>query len=112
MKEVMKSSREIIFDEILKNPYITNKEIEKLTGFNENLVKVTVHRLKKIGMIDSKNENGKREFIILDSFLNQNEKKALYEDMIDIYMNDFVSASTFEDRLKVGREIRLLIEKL
>lgn len=109
----MKSSREIIFDEILKNPSVTNKEIEKLTGFNENLVKVTVHRLKKLGMIDSKNENGKREFIILDSFLNnQNEKKALYEDMIDIYMNDFINASTFEDRLKVGREIRLLIEKL
>lgn len=109
----MKSSREIIFDEILKNPSITNKEIEKLTGFNENLVKVTVHRLKKLEMIDSKNENGKREFIILDSFLNnQNEKKVLYEDMIDIYMNDFINASTFEDRLKVGREIRLLIEKL
>lgn len=109
----MKSSREIIFDEILKNPSITNKEIEKLTGFNENLVKVSVYRLKKSGMIDCKYENGKREFIILDSFLNnQNEKKALYEDMIDIYMNDFINASTFEDRLKVGREIRLLIEKL
>lgn len=109
----MKSSKEVIFDEILKNPSITNKEIEKLTGFNENLVKVNVHRLKKLGMIDCKDENGKREFIILDSFLNnQNEKKALYEDMIDIYMNDFINASTFEDRLKVGREIRLLIEKL
>ena len=109
----MKSSKEVIFDEILKNLSITNKEIEKLTGFNENLVKVNVHRLKKLGMIDCKDENGKREFIILDSFLNiQNEKKALYEDMIDIYMNDFINASTFEDRLKVGREIRLLIEKL
>lgn len=109
----MKSSREMIFDEILKNPSITNKEIEKNTGFNENLVKVSVYRLKKNGMIDCKNENGKREFIILNSFSNnQNEKKALYEDMIDIYMNDFINASTFEDRLKVGREIRLLIEKL
>lgn len=109
----MKSSREMIFDEILKNPSITNKEIEKNTGFNENLVKVSVYRLKKNGMIDCKNENGKREFVILNSFSNnQNEKKVLYEDMIDIYMNDFVNASTFEDRLKVGREIRLLIEKL
>lgn len=69
--------------------------------------------LKKNGMIDCTNENGKREFIILNSFSNnQNEKKVLYEDMIDIYMNDFINASTFEDRLKVGREIRLLIEKL
>lgn len=109
----MKSSKEVIFDEILKNPSISNKEIEKLTGLNENLVKVTVHRLKKLGMIDCKDENGKREFVVLNSFSNdQSEKKVLYEDMIDIYMNDFVSASTFEDRLKVGREIRLLIEKL
>lgn len=43
----MKSSREIIFDEILKNPSISNKELEKLTGLNETLVRVTVHRLKK-----------------------------------------------------------------
>ena len=87
--------------------------MKKNTGFNENLVKVSVYRLKKNGMIDCKNENGKREFVILNSFSNnQNEKKVLYEDMIDIYMNDFVNASTFEDRLKVGREIRLLIEKL
>ena len=109
----MKSSKEVIFDEILKNPSISNKEIEKLMGFNENLVKVNIHRRKKLGMIDCKDENGKREFIILSSFSNnQSEKKALYEDMIDIYMNDFINASTFEDRLKVGREIRLLIEKL
>lgn len=109
----MKSSKEVIFDEILKNPSISNKEIEKNTGLNENLVKVTVHRLKKLGMIDCKDENGKREFVVLNSFSNnQSEKKVLYEDMIDIYMNDFINASTFEDRLKVGREIRLLIEKL
>lgn len=37
----MKSSREMIFDEILKNPSVTNKEIEKLTGFNETLVKLS-----------------------------------------------------------------------
>lgn len=109
----MKSSRELVFDEILKNPSISNKEIEKLTGLSESLVKVNVHRLKKIGMIDCKNENGNREFVVLNSFSNnQNEKRVLYEDMIDIYMNDFINASTFEDRLKVGREVRLLIEKL
>ena len=72
----MKSSREIIFDEILKNQSISNKEIEKETGFNENLIKVNIHRLKKLGIIDCKNENGKREFVILNSFSNnQSEKK-------------------------------------
>lgn len=30
MEEVMKSSRELVFDEILKNPSISNKEIKKL----------------------------------------------------------------------------------
>lgn len=72
----MKNSKEIIFNEILKNESISNKEIEKETGFNENLTKVNIHMLKKPGIIDCKNENGKREFVILNSFSNnQSEKK-------------------------------------
>lgn len=109
----MKSSKQLVFDEIVKDVFVSNGELVERTGLNENLVKTNIHRLKKAGVIDSVSENGKRKFVILDGFnSNQSQKKALYEDMIDIYMEDFVNASTFEDRLKVGREVRLLIEKL
>lgn len=109
----MKSSRQLVFDEIIKDVFVSNGELAERTGLNENLCKTNVSRLKKAGVIDSVSEDGKRKFIILDGFKsNQSQKKALYEDMIDIYMEDFINASTFEDRLKIGREVRLLIEKL
>lgn len=109
----MKSSKELVFDEIIKDPFISNGELTYRTGLSESLCKTNVHRLKKMGSIDTTSENNKRKFIILNEFnSNQSQKKSLYEDMIDIYMEDFINASTFEDRLKVGREVRLLIEKL
>lgn len=109
----MKSSRELVFDEIIKDVFVSNSQLVERTGLSESLVKTNIYRLKKGGFIDSLSEDGKRKFVILDSFKsNQSQKKILYEDMIDVYMEDFVNASTFEDRLKVGREMRLLIEKL
>lgn len=110
---MIKSSRELVFDEIVKDNFVSNQDIMDRTGLNENLVRTNVHRLKKAGLIDSLDENGSRKFVILKNFAtNQSQKKALYEEMIDVYMEDFINASTFEDRLKVGREVRLLIEKL
>ena len=109
----MKSSKELVFDEIIQDPFISNKELADRTGLSENLCRTNVHRLKKMGIVDTTIENDKRKFVILNEFKsNQSQKKGLYEDMIDIYMEDFINASTFEDRLKVGREVRLLIEKL
>lgn len=109
----MKSSKELVLDEIIKDPFVSNGELVDRTGLSESLCKTNVHRLKKMGAIDTTSENDKRKFIILNEFnSNQSQKKSLYEDMIDIYMEDFINASTFEDRLKVGREVRLLIEKL
>lgn len=110
---MMKSSRELVFDEIVKDNFVSNQDIMDRTGLSDNLVRTNIHRLKKAGLIDSLNENGSRKFVILNNFrTNQSQKKALYEEMIDVYMEDFINASTFEDRLKVGREVRLLIEKL
>lgn len=110
---MIKSSRELVFDEIVKDNFVSNQDIMDRTGLKDNIVRTNIHRLKKAGLIDSLDENGSRKFVILSSFrTNQSQKKALYEEMIDVYMEDFINASTFEDRLKVGREVRLLIEKL
>ena len=110
---MMKSSREMVFDEIVKDNFISNQDIMDRTGLNEDVVKTNVYSLKKAVLIDSLDEDGSRKFVILNNFrTNQSQKKALYEEMIDVYMDDFIHASTFEDRLKVGREVRLLIEKL
>lgn len=103
-------SRDLIFNEILKNQNISNKELEDKTGLNEAIVKTTIYRLKQRGVIV---DGDKDRFSILKNVnYENNEKKALYSEMIDVYMEDFLNASTFEDRLKVGREIRLLIERL
>lgn len=110
---MIKSSRELVFDEIVKDNFVSNQDIMDRTGLKDNIVRTNIHRLKKAGLIDSLDENGSRKFVILRNYsTNQSQKKVLYEEMIDVYMEDFINASTFEDRLKVGREVRLLIEKL
>ena len=42
----------------------------------------------------------------------QTLKMEYYNEMIEMYMLDFRNADTFNDRVKVGRELRLLIERL
>ena len=39
-------------------------------------------------------------------------KQRVYEEMVDTYMDDFRAQQTFADRLAVGREIRLILEKM
>lgn len=37
----MKSSKELVFDEIIKDPFISNKELADRTGLSESLCKTT-----------------------------------------------------------------------
>lgn len=43
---------------------------------------------------------------------NKTLKAEIYEEMLTIYMDDFREQGTFSDRLAVGREIRLILEKI
>lgn len=71
-------------------------------------------RLKGRGLIDF-NEDG--SVVVLKPYkeppvVSVSDKGGIYREMVSLYMDDFREQTTFADRLLVGREIRLLLDKM
>ena len=98
-----------------ENPACTNAEACELLGVDSQMLRTMKSRLKNQGYILVE-DNG--EVTILKPYARgtvaaPNSFKAdVYYEMVDAYMEDFRRQSTFNDRLAVGREIRLILEKL
>ncbi|WP_418695774.1 hypothetical protein [Acidaminococcus intestini] len=94
---------------------ITNDEAAEAVGSSNHDVRTMKYRLKSAGYIDIK-EDGTVE--ILKPFRSapttsvNSMKSGVYSEMIEAYLEDFREQTTFADRLAVGREIRLLLDKL
>lgn len=96
------------------NPACTNAEACELLGIDSQMLRTMKNRLKNQGYIHVE-DNG--EVTILKPYTRgvstpNNFKADVYYEMVDAYMEDFRQQSTFNDRLAVGREIRLILEKL
>ncbi len=83
----MKSNKEKVYDLLVDNPNLTNSEIEEI------LEEFKDRRLVETNVV-------------------QSPKFKYYEEMLEIYMNDFRSCENFQTRVKVGQEIRLLIKEM
>lgn len=111
----MKSNCELVFDLINENQNISNEEINEKLKIQE--AKVYVSKLISRGFIEY-DSSGNSRFNILAPYVDRRFAKPktlkmeYYNEMIEIYMSDFRNADTFSDRVKVGRELRLLIERL
>lgn len=100
-----------------ENPHITNQEAAETLDVSERMIRTMKYRLKSAGYIDPATEDGSvlitKPFRETPASLSANAMKAdIYTEMIEAYMEDFRAQTTFADRLAVGREIRLLLEKL
>lgn len=93
----------------------SNEDAAQAIGTTNGIVRTMKYRLKAAGYIDLK-EDGTVE--ILKPFreaatTSTNSMKAeVYSEMIETYLGDFREQTTFADRLAVGREIRLLLDKM
>lgn len=117
----MKSNKELVYELLVENPNLTNSEIEEILEINKDTAKVYINRLKECGFIDYEIKDGIRNVKILEEFrdrrvvknnLNQSPKFKYYEEMLEIYMEDFRNCDNFQTRVKVGQEIRLLIKEM
>ena len=97
-----------------QNPNTTNKEATEILGIGEHLTRNTKYKLKTRGLIGIDDDGSVR---ILKPYRESLEtpagfKAEIYAEMVVTYMDDFRQQSTFNDRLAVGREIRLVLEKM
>lgn len=98
-----------------ENPTCTNAEACELLDVDSQMLRTMKNRLKNQGYIHVEDDG---EVTVLKPYTRSapttpNSFKAdVYYEMVDAYMEDFRRQSTFNDRLAVGREIRLILEKL
>lgn len=107
----MKSLQEKVYDYIKENPNTSYQEIEEALQM-KSAARVYVFRLRQRGVLKGDLENG---FEIVDEYNPEKEptmKKDIYLEMIEIYLEDFREADSFNERLKVGKEIRLLLDQI
>lgn len=95
------------------NPALTNQEAADMLHVSVGAAKVFKTRLKKRGLVDT-DDNGNVTIIApYDSVPQTPEfKQSIYEEMILTYLDDFRQQLSFSARVNVGREIRLLLERM
>ena len=97
------------------NPKLGNAEAAELLDTNERCIRIYRARLIEKGCVQYTEAGGME---VIGSYKNPElkvgpEYKAeVYKALIDTYMEDFMTQQDVEKRLTVGREIRLLLEKM
>lgn len=109
------SKMQKLYNMYIETPRITNADAAAALDISETMLRTMKTRLKQAGYIDT--DNG--EVLILKPYrgaanntVANTMKVGIYTEMIETYMEDFREQTTFADRLAVGREIRLLLDKL
>ncbi|MBQ9283868.1 MAG: hypothetical protein IJ216_02320 [Acidaminococcaceae bacterium] len=110
-----KTKIEQLYDLYKTNPKLSNKEAGELLDLDWRCIRIYRTRLIEKGVCQF-TESGGME--VIASFKNPElkvtpEYKAeVYRCLIDVYMEDFTAQQDPEKRLVIGREIRLLLEKM
>lgn len=105
----------MLYELYVQNPDISNGEAAEILGISGSMMRTMKQRLKQAGYIQVE-DSGKvsilRPYRENSTASNSAYKSQVYLEMVDAYMSDFRQQTTFNDRLAVGREIRLILEKL
>lgn len=107
---------EKIYRLLAEDAGLSNQELARLAGCTIANAKTCKYRLKERGFIDYSDDVDGAITILRPYDNNWNARKstkrqALYEEMLEIYMEDFRTAGSFADRVIIGREIRLVLDK-
>ena len=94
----------------MANNKLTNEEAAEVLDTTAKVIDTYRYRLRDKGMIEI---NQDRSVTVLKKYKRETSlKQAVYEEMVEHYMEDFRTQTTFTDRIAVGREIRLILEKM
>lgn len=106
---------ERVYDYLADNPSASNRDVANDLGINYDVVRVYINRLKVKGLIEVKFEGATRVCEIAKEFPTSTPRKPktykqeVYYELVEGYRQDFRDCVTFDERLKVGREIRIIL---
>lgn len=117
-----KSKMGMLYDLYVQNPEISNAEAADVLDVSNETLRTMKSRLSKAGSIEVNEDGtvtvlephrGSAAAMMMEPASARGSYKAeVYYEMVETYLDDFRQQSTFADRLAVGREIRLLLDKL
>lgn len=106
---------ERVYDYLADNPSATNRDVADDLDINYDVVKAYINRLKVKGLIEVKFEGTTRVCEIVKEYPTsmprkpKTYKQEVYYELVEGYRQDFRECMTFDERLKVGREIRIIL---
>lgn len=108
-----------LFELYEQNAELSNIDASELLKMDVGMIRTMKSRLKQNGYIEVA-DDGKVSVLkpyhergyTSSTAQNSAYKSQIYLEMVGTYMEDFRAQTTFNERLTVGREIRLLLEKM
>ena len=106
---------ERLYDYLKEYPKATYVEISDALGISYGAARNYVHRLKDKGLIKVGYEGTARVYSITKEYpvskarKPKTYKQEVYVELVEGYREDFRECASFEERLKVGREIRIIL---
>ena len=105
---------EQLYNHYMENPTASNEQACDALKLDSQTLRTYKSRLKRRGLIGVK-QDGSIEMLRPYREIQSEQrgfKYEVYEEMVETYLDDFRKQGTFADRLAVGREIRLLLERI
>lgn len=118
MRDTKLTNLERVYDYLIDNPKATNREISDDLRLDYNVSKTYVNRLKNKGLIEIHFDGKTRvreitkEYPATNTRRPKTYKQEVYIELVDGYREDFRDAECFDDRLKIGREIRIILSDM
>ncbi len=102
---------------LIEQPSISNEEAADIIRTTPAVVETYRHRLRNQGVVEWEGRGESRKAVILGEPKTLEKYRGSYkheitQSMIEVYYEDFVNCDSFDKRVLVGREIRLLLERM
>lgn len=115
MRDTRVTYLEKVYDYLIDNPRASNREISDDLRLDYNVIKSYVSRLKNKGLVGIHYDGKTRvceiatEYPVSYARKPKSYKHEVYIELVESYREDFRECVTFDERLKVGREIRIIL---
>ncbi|MDO4594465.1 MAG: hypothetical protein Q4B52_03720 [Tissierellia bacterium] len=102
---------------INENPYTNVEEIAKECKTTKKIVREYIRRLKNKGVLNEKTDPNNKTYYIcedldMDEARPMSKKNEIYMRLIDKYLELLENTHGVDEAIRIGRELRLLAEKV
>lgn len=95
---------------VSKNPAASSADIAEALGTSKKVVDIYLTRLEKQERLMISTLEGARNIEVLEA--PKEFKRAVYEMMVEKYLEDFEAAELYVERLEIGKLILRLLERM